>query len=116
MHKTRETQKYVVHPVWTMYTEKNPVLLFILSSKLKRYNLQQIRCNSLFSLNLLSLPHSEYRYTYMQYNSLIYSEGLPSRAKNPKLNINSIVISLPNHRPRLITKLQHFTRKFYIYS
>ena len=61
-HKTRETQIYVVHPVWSTSMEKQPLILFILSSKLKRYNLQEIHCNSLFALNILSLPHSKYRY------------------------------------------------------
>ena len=82
---------------------------------MKRYNLQHIHYNSLFSLNLLSLPHSEYRYTQTQYNSLIYSEGLPSRAKNPKFYITSTIRSPPNKKPRLTTKLQHFTMQFYIY-
>jgi len=51
----------------------------------------------------------------MQYNSLIYSEGFPSRAKNPKLKMTFTVISPPNEWPRLTTKLQHFIRQFYIY-
>ena len=50
IHRTRETQIYVVHPIWAMSIDKQPILPFILSSKMKRYNLQQIHCNFLFSL------------------------------------------------------------------
>ena len=35
--------------------------------------------------------------------------------KNPKLTITSTIQFPPNEWPRLTTKLQHFTRQFYIY-
>ena len=49
-HKTRETQIYVVHPVWATST-RTASPSFILSNKMKRQNLQQIRCNILCSLS-----------------------------------------------------------------
>jgi len=39
-HKTRETQIYMVHQIWATSTEKQPILVFILSSKLKGYMVQ----------------------------------------------------------------------------
>ena len=115
MHRTRETEIYMVHIVWATSTEKKPVLPFILSNKLKRYNLQHsIVIPSSLSHNLLSLSHIEYRSTQTQY-FLIYSEGFPSMERKSKLNITSTVKYPPNERPIFTTKLQHFTRKFYIY-
>ena len=58
MHKARETQIYVVHPIWATSMKKQLVLPFILSNKLKRYNLQQICCNSLFALTQSPLSFS----------------------------------------------------------
>ena len=84
MHKTRETQIYVVHPIWATSMEKHPVLPFILSSKLKRYNLQHIRCNSLFTLTQSPLSFSLTVQIHIdQYNSLINSKGLLSKGKKP---------------------------------
>ena len=70
---------------------------FLLSSKMKRQNLQQIHCNILFSLSqspyMFPAQRIHIKNTWPQYNTLIKNEGLPSRAKNPKLNITSTVKS-----------------------
>jgi len=70
---------------------------FLLSSKMKRHNLQQIRCNILYFLSQshLSISRSENTHLYhnLKYNALIQREGFPSRAKNPKLNIISTIRS-----------------------
>ena len=58
IHRTRETQIYVVHSIWDMSTDKQPILPFILSSEMKRYNLQKIHCNFFFSLTQCPLSLS----------------------------------------------------------
>ena len=56
---TRETQIYVVHPIWDTSTNKFSSPSFLLSKKMKGYSLQHIRCNFLFTLSwLLSLIHT----------------------------------------------------------
>ena len=70
-----------VHP-------EQPVLPFLLSIKVKRYNLQQNRCNILcffLSQSHLSVSRSQNTHLFhsLKYNALIQREGLPSRAKNP---------------------------------
>jgi len=49
-HIKQERHIYVVHPIWATSMEKQIVLPFILSSKMKRYNLHQIRCSFPFAL------------------------------------------------------------------
>ena len=116
MHKTREKHIYVVHPIWATSTKKWPILPFILSSKMKRYNLQQMRCNSLFSLTQSPLYFSHRIQIYISAIQFPHIQrGVSFYGKNLKLNITSTVRSLPNEWPRLTMKLQHFTRKFYIY-
>lgn len=70
---------------------------FLLSSKMKRHNLQQICCNILCFLSQSHLSISRSPNTHishsLKYNTLIQREGLPSRAKNPKLNISSTIRS-----------------------
>jgi len=65
MHKTRETHIYMVHPILATSMEKQPILPFILSSKMKRYNLQQIRCNFLFALTQPPLSVSRNNHTQL---------------------------------------------------
>ena len=50
-HKTKETQIYVVHPVWAASTPNSQSFLSIILQNLKRQNLQQICCNILCSLS-----------------------------------------------------------------
>ena len=69
---------------------------FLLSSKMKRHNLQQIHCNIPCSLSqspsLFLTPRIHIQYTAdIQYPHK--SEGFPSREKSPKLNIDSTVRS-----------------------
>ena len=116
-HKTRETQIYVVHPVWATSTLNNQSFLSIIQQKLKRQNLQQIHCNILCSLSqspsLFLAPRIHIPCTTaIQYPHK--SEGLPSRAKNPNLNITSTVRSSAYERPILTRNYYTFTRKFYI--
>ena len=79
-----------VHP-------EQPILPFYYPAKMKRHNLQQIRCNILCFLSQSHLPVSRsentHLYRRLKYNALIQREGLPSGAKNPKLNISSPVRS-----------------------
>ena len=116
-HKTRETQIYVVHPVWATSALNSQSFLFIIQQKLKRQNLQQIHCNILCSLSqypsLFLAPRIHTHYTAaIQYPHK--SEGLLSRAKNTKLNITSTIRSFAYERPRLTRNYYTFTRKFYI--
>ena len=90
---------------------------FLLSSEMKRHNLQQINCNILCSL-------SQYPYLFLalrihtQYTAAIQyphqSEGFPSREKNPNINITSTIRSSAYERPRLTRNYYNFTRQFYI--
>ena len=94
--KYAETQThYVVHPTWATSMKKtSPSFLF--SNKMKRQNLQQIYCNILYSLSqspylfLTLIIHIQYTAT-IQYPHT--SKVLPSREKNPKLNITSTIRS-----------------------
>jgi len=73
------------------------ILPFLLSSKMKRHNLQQNRCNILCFLSQSHLYISRSKNTHLfhslKYNSLIQKEGFPSREKKPKLSISFIVRS-----------------------
>ena len=90
---------------------------FILSNKMKRHNLQQIRCNILCSLSQSPYLFLSLR-IHIQYTAAITCphtiKGFPSRAKNPKRNITSTIRSPPNEWPRLTRNYYTFTRKFYI--
>ena len=96
MHKTRETQIYVVHPVWATSTPNSQSFLSIIQQN-EETQLQQIRCNILCFLSQSHLSISRSQNTHLlhslKYNALIQREGLPSREKNPKLNISSTVRS-----------------------
>ncbi len=70
---------------------------FLLSSKMKRDNLQQIHCNILcfLSQSHLSVSRSENTHIMHSLNKMpSYKErGFPSREKNPKPNISSTIRS-----------------------
>ena len=69
---------------------------FLLSSKMKRHNLQQIHCNILCSLSQFPSFFLAPR-IHVQHTVAIQcphkSEGLPSREKNPNINITSTIRS-----------------------
>jgi len=64
-HKTIETQIYVVHPIWAASMQKQQVLPFILSKKIKRYNLQHIHYNSLFGVTQSPLSLAQNTHLHM---------------------------------------------------
>ena len=95
-HRTRETEIYVVHPVCATSTTNHQSFLSIIQEKMKRQNLQQIHCNILCSLSQspsLFLAPRIHTYCIAAIQCPHKSEGLPSREKNPNLNITSTVRS-----------------------
>jgi len=99
-HRKRTKQERHRYTCFTQFGLRPPRTAspsFLLSSKMKRHNLQQNRCNILcfLSQSHLSVSRSQNTHLYhsLKYNALIQREGLPSRAKNPKLNISSTVRS-----------------------
>lgn len=75
----------MVNPIWAMSIEKQPVLSFILSNKMKRYNLQQIRCNFLSALTQPPLSLS-LRIIIHNCNMIpSYKLRVSFQGKNPKL-------------------------------
>jgi hypothetical protein len=82
IHNTRETQIYVVHPVWATSTREIARSFLFIIKQMKGYNLQQNPLLLFLTVSSLKIQYSSSTIAAIHFP---HKRGLPSREKNPNI-------------------------------